>query len=1087
MANQDEQIDFSNVEDIRRILGAIRLGLWSMEVDDDAPPRLYADPTMRELLGLAPDADMSPEEVYRHWYDRINPDHLPEANEALVRMADWQRAEAQYPWNHPELGTVIVRCGGWRSRTYTHGIRYEGGHQLVTNVFHVEKSNGEKANARGKFETAASFMTTDAYAFCVIASLSTGDMECFVGTGVEALSSAVKSAKDYRGAVEAIMNVAPPACRDKLRALISIDYLRNCRKDAGLVGRLECEVQVDGIAAWLDVCAYISKSDDRTSRVYLLSRDITASRLAASENVGSLEASMTRERVLDAAMKTVFGFSMAVDLTTGKFRIRRGRGMDDLLSAFQTDHHYSESVDRALQFVDASCREKARKLLGFDFLVNTPDRDGVVGSVTFRMTMGGAFRWHEVSVYRARENDVPVAFIFVHDVTAVHAMAEQRDREQRFESTQNALLADITKQIFGYNITVDLATMRYTIIVGTGSEMVIGPLSKTDDYKQAFEMRFGQLMSDDDRGVMMATTAPDVFRAAAKAGIRGFHKCFDYRINVQGIVRWEETRVFFGVDSDERPVANLLCRDVTDIHIAEERREREHKYEESQNALLAGITKELFGYNLTVDLTTFHYTMIVGSGLEKSVEFLRKHDNALIALSRKVERLSEEDRRMMTETLSLESLRDIALSGRHGFYKRLEYRVYDNGRVGWEEMSVFLAVDSLGKPIANVLVRDVTSMHAVIDAELEAERRAAEAKSLFFSTVSHDIRTPLNAIIGYAELLKIGMSDDKEREQALDAIVSSGNVLMALVNDVLDLSKLEAGRLEIRPEPFDVAQIIRETAAAFSLACERKGIEIRQDVGSFGLLNVDPQRIRQLLLNLVGNAVKFTERGAVTVHADYASNGMLSLSVSDTGCGIPEEDQRNLLEPFMQAKTVGSQAGTGLGLAICKRLVERMNGRISFTSKVGEGSVFTIELPVTPATIKADAPADTASGPLSAAVQHAGGTRVLIVDDSPVNLTVLTALLRRIGITDIVKAANGALALEQLDEREFDIVLTDLWMPVLNGEGLVAEIRRNPKLKDLPVYAVTADVEAQRVDRDKGFTGVLLKPLTLAALSKIIS
>ena len=360
----------------------------------------------------------------------------------------------------------------------------------------------------------------------------------------------------------------------------------------------------------------------------------------------------------------------------------------------------------------------------------------------------------------------------------------------------------------------------------------------------------------------------------------------------------------------------------------------------------------------------------------------------------------------------------------------------------------------------------------------------AEAKSFFVSTVSHDIRTPLNSILGYAELLKLGISDPAEREQALGTIVASGNVLMALINDVLDLSKLEWGKMEIVPEPTDVVALVRETADAFKLRCEKKGIALKVEMGAIPPLKLDPQRIRQVLFNLLGNAVKFTDKGSVTVRVIW-DEGRFALSIVDTGCGIAPENQGRLMSPYVQIQGAGSHEGTGLGLAICKQLALRMGGTLTLESTLGEGSTFTFEIPhVVRTRLSSSARSRMAPVGIVSKVR-----RILIVDDSPVNLKVLEAMLRRLGIADIVCASSGgeALALQRKDPA--DLVFTDLWMPEMDGSALVTNLRNQEQemgRPPIPIYAVTADVEAMKNVAELGFTGVVLKPLTLAGLGRIL-
>ena len=374
--------------------------------------------------------------------------------------------------------------------------------------------------------------------------------------------------------------------------------------------------------------------------------------------------------------------------------------------------------------------------------------------------------------------------------------------------------------------------------------------------------------------------------------------------------------------------------------------------------------------------------------------------------------------------------------------------------------------------------------------ERDMEQEKAAAKSYFFSTVSHDIRTPLNAIVGFSEA---------ERKEAIDSILMSGKTLLGLVNDVLDLSKLESGKMEILPEPTDCSRLMRVVMESFRASSGRPGVELRCRAEEMPLLMLDPQRLRQIMFNLVGNAVKFTEKGYVELHASFerrkdTDTGVLRLEIEDTGCGISEEDLKRIGSAYVQVGSkVSRNGGTGLGLAICKQLVAAMGGKLEVTSTPGVGSTFSVIIPnVKVAESKPDAqehvnpPADAQQSALPVQMPH----RILLVDDSRMNLMVLKALLKNMGDFEIAKASDGQEALKVLEEqgaKAFDIVLTDMWMPNLDGAGLIRAIRANPALATLRVIAVTADVESRVTCADMGFNGILLKPITPATLSKVIS
>ena len=366
--------------------------------------------------------------------------------------------------------------------------------------------------------------------------------------------------------------------------------------------------------------------------------------------------------------------------------------------------------------------------------------------------------------------------------------------------------------------------------------------------------------------------------------------------------------------------------------------------------------------------------------------------------------------------------------------------------------------------------------------QLETERAAAQAKSLFFSTVSHDIRTPLNAIVGYSELLEQGVDDATERARCITSIRSSGKVLVRLVDDILDLSKLESGKLEIIEEPTDVPALVRDVVAACEIARAGKGLVLDQEIDEMPWVSVDPQRLRQILFNLLSNAYKYTDHGKITVRVRW-QDGTLELSVADTGRGIAKEDMDRILQPFVQLADKNHRNDTGLGLPICRKLAQLMNGELAVASEIGSGSTFTVTLRNVRTV---EPPAGRAEHGNLPDLAETARCRILVVDDSAVNRAVLKAMLAKIGAANVSTAENGREALTALQaDPDFDLVFSDLWMPEMDGRDLVRAIRADAKLARLPVYLVTADVEARLQAASDGFTGVLLKPITMDKLKAV--
>ncbi len=376
--------------------------------------------------------------------------------------------------------------------------------------------------------------------------------------------------------------------------------------------------------------------------------------------------------------------------------------------------------------------------------------------------------------------------------------------------------------------------------------------------------------------------------------------------------------------------------------------------------------------------------------------------------------------------------------------------------------------------------------------ELEEARAAAErataAKSRFLAAMSHEIRTPLNAIIGMTTLLADAKLDGSARECA-DTIRSSGEILLALINDILDLSKIESGRLELDPAPFSPADVVRRAVDCLRGSARSKELDLRVSLAPAVPARVvgDSVRLQQILVNLVANAIKFTSRGGVTVEAGLALASpaeapVLAFAVADTGIGIAPEKIAKLFQDYAQADSSTSRnyGGTGLGLAISKRLAELHGGRIWVESTVGRGSTFRFTFAVRPAPAASAETAEAPAAPaLDAALAASHPLSILVADDNPVNLRVAGLLLKRLGY-DPAFARDGKEVLETLRARPFDLLLTDLEMTGMGGLEVSRRIRAEfPADRQPHIVAVTGHVlsEDRDIYLDAGMNDYLAKPL----------
>jgi PAS domain S-box-containing protein len=414
---------------------------------------------------------------------------------------------------------------------------------------------------------------------------------------------------------------------------------------------------------------------------------------------------------------------------------------------------------------------------------------------------------------------------------------------------------------------------------------------------------------------------------------------------------------------------------------------------------------------------------------------------------------------------------------------------HKDGHWMWLESNPRLVRDPDGAPVEIVdVTREVTvqqTLKTELRAALAEAEHAASVKAAFLANMSHEIRTPLTAVLGFAGLLAERRDLDHVAQGQIARIAGASRALLAVVNDLLDFSKLEAGEVTIRRRPTAAAQAAREVLEMFALQAEEKGLALAFSAeGLPASLLTDEDRLRQILTNLVGNAVKFTAKGRVALTLTYdATRSRLSAAVSDTGPGVAPQDAAKLFQRFSQldGSSTRRKGGAGLGLAICHGLARAMDGEVSLESRLGVGSTFRLEIPALPANAPAAAPTGD-SGP-----DRLFGLRVLVVDDNSVNRELARAILETAGV-EVSQASGGQEAVDMAQRLPFDAILMDLRMPGLDGRGALAAIRRTPgPNQQMPILAFSADGQMDAAQaRAAGFQGQVRKPTSPAEMLRAL-
>ncbi|HET6245900.1 MAG TPA: ATP-binding protein [Bacteroidia bacterium] len=374
-------------------------------------------------------------------------------------------------------------------------------------------------------------------------------------------------------------------------------------------------------------------------------------------------------------------------------------------------------------------------------------------------------------------------------------------------------------------------------------------------------------------------------------------------------------------------------------------------------------------------------------------------------------------------------------------------------------------------------LQDITEQKKV--EELTKEKKLSEelsiAKDQFFSSMSHEIRTPLNSIIGFTKLLLKNGITETQRKQ-LQAVKSSGDILLVLINDILDLSKIDAGKIHFEETELELAELVNTVTTSFEIRFGEKHLRVvnNYDHNIPKIVLGDPVRIEQILLNLLNNAFKFTpERGQISINATLQKEdnetASIEFSISDTGIGIPPEKLGTIFEPFLQANNDTSRkyGGTGLGLSIVKRLVKLMGGTISVKSKLNEGSTFSFILPLKKTTAT-EVSQETSVLLRTSELHEIGHLKILLAEDEPLNQFLIETIMHHFDF-EVDVAENGKIVIELLEKNDYDIILMDLMMPEMDGYKATKNIRSKmkPPKSLIPIIALTADVNNQVVAKCK--------------------
>lgn len=523
---------------------------------------------------------------------------------------------------------------------------------------------------------------------------------------------------------------------------------------------------------------------------------------------------------------------------------------------------------------------------------------------------------------------------------------------------------------------------------------------------------------------------------------------------------------------------------------------------EQADHTLAQLTQRLYGFNLTLDLFTGEYRLIEGSGMDEAMGIIRKHVDYKVIVSVLVKTIHPDYKEEYLNKFSFDSIKKKA--NKLGYIGSMEFpvRYSENERYKWHEITLFMDADEHGEPIANILGRDVTEAHEKADteAQLAIEREASKSKTNFLFNMSHDIRTPMNAIIGYTELLQKHLDNKELATTYLQKIQTSNAFLLSLINNVLEMARIESGKAVIEENLFDAKMFNNTLFDVFEAQMKQKGITFIRSIDvEHKSVYCDGTKLREVFLNILSNALKYTPSGGtvtmstIELKGDDPTYALYQTTITDTGIGMSADFLPHLFEEFTRERssTESRIIGTGLGMAIVKRLVELMNGSIAVRSKVGEGSTFIITIPHRIANEEVVVEAETTSHETDE--QLLKGKRILLAEDNELNSEIAITLLQEYGFV-VEHAIDGKVCLNMMKESEegyYDLILMDIQMPNMDGYTATRHIRNLPSERKaaIPIVAMTANAfdEDKRNALEAGMNGHLAKPIEIPVLIATLS
>lgn len=1046
---------FKDTNKMQEVLLEAQTGLWAIELDEGKQPRMYADSSMLRLLGF--EVEPTPEACYSAWYEGIEDSYYPVVSEVVERMIQDERAEVEYSWQHPEWGKIYVRCGGVRDQSYTQGVCLRGYHQNITNTIMMKQEYDSVIQSLSKN-----------YRSILLCNIR--DQQYKIIKLSDEVRSFVSSFQNYKQMFQQyIEHYVLPKYQSELLSLLSgEETIRRIQQ-----GEKELErIYQNKDKHWMRVKIVPSQQYSEEWPWIIAAFD---------ERDHAVE-----KQINDASAKIALSqiYMLVISIDMHKRAYQRIHYHGDLLQIEQQGS-FDSFYERLKSQMPKEDQKILQTIFDLEFYETNRYQDGVLRICSHNGEL------HYYNYYAA----------LMKETASDRILFTMRNIDDKQESTKRENILSNLCQCY---YSIYLFDLENDIEEALWQEDYIQknfPKGSLDVYYDKFVKNY---VMEEDQEKMHRAGSPAFLRQVLSMDQPVYD--VDFRRIYPDHVGWVRSRFSIAEMRDGIVTKVIFANmDITEQKL-------EELEEENQKRLY-------FEYqNIIKGLSSFYHTVFYVDLMDETYQIFKEQKDLKERLSAETKysfmlktygsmMIATQDQQRFLNELSMASIRKRMAQGETIF--ALEYQRDYGGYYGWMRMYVILAESRNGEAVKIILAahsveeekeQEEKNKKALI-AAYETAKKANEAKSSFLAQMSHDIRTPMNAIIGMSAIAAKQCQDPNRVKDCLEKIHSSSRHLLLLIDDILDMSKIEKGKLDLVEEEFFLHELMEETVSMIrddarqkqqTIIFEMK--EIKHDA-----LICDAIRLKQVLLNLMTNAVKYTsEKGEIRISVkekaqrkdEYAS---FVFVVEDNGIGMSEDFIDCVFVPFSRADDAAIKGiqGTGLGMSIAHKIVSAMDGNIQVESELGKGSRFIVTLNLKIA--KTDPACKVSYEPENCKEKFVNqNIRLLLAEDNELNMEIAVTILTEMGfIVDGVRDGKEAVdTFCQSTPGTYQAILMDLQMPIMDGYQASKAIRSSShqQAKSIPMIALTANAFAQDVAKSlaAGMNEHISKPIDYERLVQVL-